>query len=286
MRIGQLAIALVAGSAMTAGLLLAAQLAWGPGADGGTPAPGPAPGSAQEAASEPVAAVELPPAPLPDTIRNVAPDGILPPPPVSGPLTRVASRAPERPVQEVPEEISFRRPVVLDAGTLRMKRLTVRLAGLDAPALAETCPSRLGGTWPCGMRARTALRAFVRRRAVTCEDMVEIAPGLVSARCRRQDEDLSAWMVQQGWARPGEGAGAEMRAAAEAARDARKGIWQLEQRPPAPTTKSAAPAAATPEAPFAGEGDGLEDLGGGVDIVDTPWFPGAQMPDEAQPADP
>jgi len=278
MRIGQLAVALVAGSAMTGGLLLAAQLAWGPGADGGTPAPD----SAQEVTSEPVAAVALPPAPLPDTIRNVAPDGILPPPPVSGPLTRVASRAPERPVQEVPEEISFRRPVVLDAGTLRMKRLTVRLADLDAPALKETCPSRLGGTWPCGMRARTALRAFVRRRAVTCEDMVEIAPGLVSARCRRQDEDLSAWMVRQGWARPGEGAGEDMRAAAEAARDARKGIWQLEQRPPAPATGRAAPDAATPEAPLAGEADGLEDFDGGVDIVDTPWFPGAEGSDETQ----
>ncbi len=245
-------------------------------------------------ASAPVEApprAALPDAPLPETIRNVTPADILPPPPVQGPLKRVEAKLPDLPKVEVPKDLTFRRPLVLDAGTLRHKRLTIRLAGLNGPALAETCPSRLGGTWPCGRRARTALRAFVRRRAVTCDAVTEISPGLISAQCRRQDTDLSDWMVSQGWAHPADDAPQALRDAAEAARSGRKGIWQLDWRGdldrPAQTA-DADPAAAeggtdAQPAPEAG-GAVLEGLLGDVEIVDTPWHPqSAETPDPQDP---
>jgi endonuclease YncB( thermonuclease family) len=233
----------------------------------------------------------LPDAPLPDTIRNVTPADILPPPPVQGPLKRVEARLPDLPKVEVPDDLTFRRPLVIDAATLRHKTLTIRLAGLDGPALAETCPSRLGGTWPCGRRARTALRAYVRRRAVTCDAVTEISPGLISAHCRRQDTDLSDWMVSQGWARPADDAPQALRDAGETARATRKGIWQLDwrgalDRPGLTADDDPAASGAetgTQPAPEAG-GAVLEGLLGDVEIVDTPWHPqSAEMPDPQDP---
>ncbi|SDT93741.1 nuclease homologue [Stappia sp. ES.058] len=239
----------------------------------------------------------LPPAPMPQSIRNVTTADILPPPPVTGPLKRVEARLPEQPKIEVPDELTFRRPLVVDAGTLRHKTLTIRLAGLDAPKVSETCPSRLGGSWPCGRRARTALRAFVRRRAVTCDQVSEIASGLVAAQCRRQDTDLSEWMIAQGWARPEPDAAASLHEASKAARAKRKGIWQLDwrgdlDRPGA--TASDAPSPSRPgdgSRPAADPGDAsLEGLLGDVEIVDTPWHPQSgdaadgQSPDTRQDA--
>ncbi len=256
-------------------------------ADRSAPAP-----ARTEPPAQPLA---LPDAPLPDTIRNVTPADILPPPPVQGPLKRVEAKLPEQPKVEVPDDLTFRRPLVLDAGTLRHKTLTIRLAGLDAPAVSETCPSRLGGSWPCGRRARTALRAFVRRRAITCDQISEVAPGLIAAQCRRQDTDLSDWMIAQGWARPQEDAPQALRAASEAARAKRKGIWQLDWRgdldrrlstqTPAPTLETNEPSPREPagaasrdtgeerETSFEPGSASLDGLLGDVEIVDTPWHP-------------
>ena len=227
-----------------------------------------APGPTVPPASAPAPDVS-PSAPHPSTIRNVAPDDILPPPPVSGPLKRIEARQPELPKREIPTEITFHQPMVIDAGSFRTKKLTIRLAGITAPGLEETCPSRLGGSWPCGVRARTALRALVRRHAITCDNMEETAGGLVRATCRRRDTDLATWMVEQGWARPDEGAPPAMTEAFEAARAARKGLWQLDWRTDLPPAGAVpAPGAATPDiAPLLG--------GEAVEIVDTPWYPGA-----------
>ncbi|WP_186394905.1 thermonuclease family protein [Stappia sp. TSB10GB4] len=238
----------------------------------------------------PAPAPILPDAPDPTSIRNVTPSDILPPPQVSGPLKRVAPQLPKLPEREIPSEITFHQPLVLDAGSFRAKHLTIRLAGIDAPGPEETCPSRLGGTWPCGMRARTALRGLVLRHAVTCEDMQDTPAGVVLARCRRQGTDLAAWLVAQGWARPGEGAGEELFAAAAAAREARRGIWQLDG--PALPPGSSLPALPLPALPLPGElpdplrpapqqpgrdADGTQVLPldlPPVEITDTPWHPG------------
>lgn len=252
----------------------------------------------QFAASAPSALVQLPDAPNPSSIRNVTPSDILPPPRVSGPLKRVAAQQPKLPEREIPTEITFHQPLVIDAGSFRTKQLTIRLAGIDAPGPAETCPSRLGGSWPCGMRARTALRGLVRRHAITCDGMQDTPAGVVLATCRKQGTDLAAWMVAQGWARPGEDAGADLLASAEAAREARRGIWQLDG--PAPlspfpsfaddgTQDADTPEGVSPSLPAgapgqAGAGQGPEadadparalslDLPP-VEITDTPWHPG------------
>lgn len=239
----------------------------------------------------------LPDAPDPSSIRNVTPGGILPLPPLTGPLKRIAPRLPERTVVEVPSEVTLKQPVVVDAGTLKAGRLTIRLAGVAAPAPDATCPSRLGGTWPCGMRARTALRAFVRRLAVQCDDMSEVAPGLVTATCQRNGVDLADWLVRQGWADPLEDAPEALRTSAEEAREARRGRWKLDGLPELPDALSLPENAddsseigariAPPVIPDTGFGAAERTqrpaeagsaqrsgyVSGDIEIVDTPWHP-------------
>lgn len=248
-------------------------------------APESLPETARADAPPDTATPSLPDAPHPNSIRNVTPSGILPPPAISGPLKRVAGTETRPPPPDVPKELAFRRPLIVDAGTLRHKRLTLRLAEIDAPGLEETCPSRLGGDWPCGMRARTALRGFVRRQTLTCQTEAGEEPqadantagdagsdsDTVTARCRRGDSDLSLWLVRHGWARAGAGAAVEIAEAAAAAREAKKGIWQLDG-PVAPATRLPSPDPAE-------DGAGLPQLeipGDAVEIIDTPWFPGME----------
>ncbi|MCA1297929.1 thermonuclease family protein [Stappia indica] len=306
-RSASLLLLIVTGLALAAGLAGLATWFAGTPPSPGTPAEAPAvatlppdtpaadqPETDAQAGAEtapPKAAVapSLPEAPHPSSIRNVTPSGILPPPVISGPLKRVAGTETRPPPPDVPKELAFRRPLIVDAGTLRHKRLTLRLADIDAPGLEETCPSRLGGDWPCGMRARTALRGFVRRQTVTCETDPKEEPeagantagdagsdsDTVTARCRRGDTDLSLWLVQHGWARAATGAPAEIVEAAAAARAAKKGIWQLDG--------PAAPATRLPSPDPAEDGAGLPQLempGGEVEIIDTPWFPGMETSED------
>jgi endonuclease YncB( thermonuclease family) len=173
------------------------------------------------------------PAPLPSEIRNVSPEGITPPA-VSGTLTRVAPSDEymnliDPPVEPLPDgPFDLRRPQVLDAGTLKTEDLTVRIAHVEALSADETCQSRLGGTWPCGARARTSLRGLVRMFTITCEKTTELGTDQVAAICTRRKINLGEWLVRQGWADPAEGAPEIYETLAAEARKAKRGKWQAE----------------------------------------------------------
>ena len=59
-------------------------------------------------------------------------------------------------------------PVATAAGILQAGGVTMVLPGIDVVAVNETCTSPVGQTWPCGMAARTAFRAYLRGRALNC----------------------------------------------------------------------------------------------------------------------
>lgn len=118
------------------------------------------------------------------------------------------------------------RPVATDAGTIDAMGYKVLLVGVDPLRPDEKC-SFDGRSWPCGARARTEFRAWLRDRAITCE--VPARPGgrAVLTRCRIGNSDAGAWLVQNGWARP-QGAGPYVKAG-EKARAEKRGIYG---RPP------------------------------------------------------
>ncbi|OYX15453.1 MAG: hypothetical protein B7Z15_00505 [Rhizobiales bacterium 32-66-8] len=55
----------------------------------------------------------------------------------------------------------------VDGDSLALGDLRVRLAGIDAPELAQTCGSPQA-SWPCGRAAQAHLADLVRGRAVAC----------------------------------------------------------------------------------------------------------------------
>ena len=151
-----------------------------------------------------------------------------------GPIVRL-QKAPEvRPVIPEPALVApsrFFRVVVSDAGTLVAGKRTLRLADVDVPAADAECGDAAGNRWSCGTRARTALRRFVRHRAVECLPLGEAGlatDGLSVVRCRVGRTDIATWLVEHGWAEPADGAAPALAALGEAARDENRGLWQTE----------------------------------------------------------
>lgn len=172
-------------------------------------------------------------APNPDDIRDVSPEGVTAPS-VSGDLKRVEPS--ERylelknpPIEEIPDgPLELRRVQVLDSGHIKSERLTVKLAHIESLKLDETCLSRLGGTWPCGARARTFLRGLIRQLKITCEKIEDLGPHQILATCQRGKIDLSARLVRYGWADPTPDAPVHFPGLAQTAKDQKIGKWQAE----------------------------------------------------------
>lgn len=114
------------------------------------------------------------------------------------------------------------RPVTNAAGTFEAMGYTITVAGTEAVDAGEVCSFK-GESWPCGVRARAAFRAFLRGRAVTCAVPPDIASGAVTADCRIGKQNVGEWLVENGWARAeGNGPHAE---AGRKAQSAAKGIF-------------------------------------------------------------
>ena len=105
------------------------------------------------------------------------------------------------------------------------KAVVIRIDGIAAREADETCKRDDGTIWPCGAQARGALIHLIRTRAVTCT----LPPGgeaaEFAARCSVMGQDLSAWLVRQGWATPKDGTEPALGEALKAAKTERLGLW-------------------------------------------------------------
>jgi endonuclease YncB( thermonuclease family) len=164
--------------------------------------------------------------------RNVTPDGITSGPATDGPLRRLPPRAPDPSPQQAaePENIETRqillpRPIARDTAHLTIGRGTIALPGIAALPLERSCGEG-ANAWPCGMRARTELRNYLRSRSIRCEvpeDFGDRDETITSA-CTLRGDDVGAWIVRNGWAEAAPG-GPYQDAEAEARRE-KRGIWR------------------------------------------------------------
>jgi endonuclease YncB( thermonuclease family) len=99
----------------------------------------------------------------------------------------------------VPAERHDGRLRVADGDSLELDGVRIRLLGVDAPELAQSC--RLGGEpHPCGREAREHLLHLIAARPVTCSSTDTDRYGRRLGRCRAGETDLNAEMVRSGWA--------------------------------------------------------------------------------------
>jgi len=103
----------------------------------------------------------------------------------------------------------------------------VRLWGIDAPELAQTC--RAGARqWNCGREAARQLDRLVAGKTVTCIVIVrDVLRRAIVGDCTLGGQSLSRWMVANGWAvvNRTQTRGEAYIKEEDEAREAKRGIW-------------------------------------------------------------
>lgn len=136
---------------------------------------------------------------------------------------------------------------VIDGDTIEVAGERIRLFGIDAPELAQTC-TRDGAEWDCGRWARDRLRALLRGARTVCEGRGRDRYGRLVATCRADGQDLADRLVREGAAFAFQRYSADYVEAEKEALVAGRGIWAGEAEPPE-ELRAAARATADPEAP-------------------------------------
>lgn len=121
--------------------------------------------------------------------------------PLSGLASPGAPPAPPDPASLPKRWRLVHQPVATAAGVLEVNGMTLVLTGIDIVAANETCTAPSGQSWPCGMAARTAFRAYLRGRALNCHLPDKPVETGQLAECLLQGEDPSLWLITRGWAR-------------------------------------------------------------------------------------
>jgi endonuclease YncB( thermonuclease family) len=114
------------------------------------------------------------------------------------------------------------RAMAVDGDTLRIGQVRIRLTGLDAPELDQTCVSPDGASWECGSQARTFLSGLLKRGDAVCIPSGRDRYRRVLARCTIDRADVGEELVGAGWA---VSASLDFFDAEQSARASHLGIW-------------------------------------------------------------
>ncbi|MBP0465785.1 thermonuclease family protein [Roseomonas sp. PWR1] len=132
----------------------------------------------------------------------------------------VAGPSTPRPVARITVRAS-----AVDGDTLAAGADRLRINGIDAPEMAQSC-ERAGAAYPCGRLARDAMASILGRGMVDCEILGADQYGRRIARCRNEaGQDIAAELVRQGWAIAFRRFSLDYVGQEDEARRARRGIW-------------------------------------------------------------
>lgn len=145
-------------------------------------------------------------------------------------------------------EVISGRAGVIDGDTLVVDGRKVRLYGIDAPELDQTCGGAMG-TWPCGQAARDALAGLAGRAVIDCAVQDTDRYGRAVAVCLRDQTDLGAELVRRGSAAAYRRYSDRYAPAEAAARAEGLGIWQGPMQTPEAHRRARSTAASPAESP-------------------------------------
>ncbi len=110
--------------------------------------------------------------------------------------------------------------VVNDGDTLTLGGERIRLRGMDAPELSQTC-IKAGAPYACGRVAKRVLSDLVAGRPVVCQGWEHDRYGRLLAICRSGETELNRSLVADGWAV----AFGDYAAEESTAKNASRGMW-------------------------------------------------------------
>jgi len=87
-----------------------------------------------------------------------------------------------------------------DGDSLRMGDQRVRILGIDAPELDQTCTNAKGEIWQCGRQSKARMSQLLRAGNVQCHSENWDKYGRALAVCEVNGEDIGAIMVLEGLA--------------------------------------------------------------------------------------
>lgn len=114
--------------------------------------------------------------------------------------------------------------VAIDGDSLDVGGTRVRLFGIDAPELDQTCKQD-GSSWSCGQSSKEQLAALVTGQTIECQGQGVDQHARVLAVCWAGPDELNQTMVEQGWAVAYRQFSDTYVAAEIRAKAARVGIW-------------------------------------------------------------
>ena len=120
---------------------------------------------------------------------------------------------------------------VVDGDTLVVAGERVRLEGIDAPELRQTCTA-YGQPWACGRTSAEWLKEHLNGRQVECVGHAGDRYRRLLAVCYVGGEDQNERIVREGWALAFRRYSADYLQAELAAKRAGAGIWRGEFTPP------------------------------------------------------
>lgn len=117
---------------------------------------------------------------------------------------------------------------VIDGDTLRMRDITIRLYGIDAPEKKQFCRRSNGTSYPCGRVSATRLFQRVQGKAVRCKAKSETRHEFVIAECLVDKVNLNDGLVRDGLALADRASSREYIASEDLAKTDGIGIWRGE----------------------------------------------------------
>lgn len=146
----------------------------------------------------------------------------------------IGSLASFRLIGTEPREKVNGRARAVSGDTLSVAGRLIRLEGIEAPELAQTCRNSRGRSWRCGRAAQRRLAIMTGRKRVSCEIAETGTPRLYGGRCTISDTDIAESLVKTGYVFARSGVLGSTYGTAEAeARSAKLGVWRGANERPA-----------------------------------------------------
>lgn len=121
---------------------------------------------------------------------------------------------------------------IVDGDSLVLNGAKIRLFGIDAPELSQTCTDMRGREWACGRWSRGVM-ARVSVGVLSCVEIDRDRYGRMVARCAGAQGDIGAAMVRAGAAYAYEKYSTDYLPHQDEARQSGKGLWRAGSIDPA-----------------------------------------------------